>query len=430
MVSVDLALAAHAMGLDDLARETAGAASAAARRAGGSLAGLRAAIASAAVLGTGEEGDVHLQRALRLTSRHGHQQVWSRRHRDLAAPLLVRTLNGDLGSRGTAARIAAACGREVFAQCVAEVASPSGRAALASLAAEASEVEIASVGRLARDADPSVREVAERSQERMLARPRLPIRLVTLGGLAVWRGDSPVPASAFVRRKARGLLAALACARGPVHRELLLEWFWPDLPPDRGLAVLYVTLHDLRRALEPNLGRGIPSSLVVAEGATYRLVLREGDTWDTARFLDLARPPSPEGRPESLDRLFEAEAAYTGELLPEWPYEDWAMPLRLEVEEARQSVLGRLADTLLAAGRPGEAVVRYQGLLAIDAEYEAWHRGLMRAYAKSGELALALRQYHACRARLRRGQGTDPSGETRELYAELLGAGVSGRAVG
>jgi DNA-binding SARP family transcriptional activator len=184
-----------------------------------------------------------------------------------------------------------------------------------------------------------------------------------------------------------------------------------------------VTLHDLRRALEPNLGRGIPSSLVVAEGATYRLVLQDGDTWDTARFLELARPPSAERRPESLDRLFEADAAYTGELLPEWPYEDWAMPLRLEVEEARQSVLGRLADALLAAGRPGEAVVRYQVLLAIDLEYEAWHRGLMRAYAKSGELAPALRQYHACRARLRRGQGTDPSGETRELYAELLGAG-------
>jgi DNA-binding SARP family transcriptional activator/tetratricopeptide (TPR) repeat protein len=429
-VSVDLALAAWEVGLGDLARETAEGATAAARRARGSLTALRAAIACAVVSADEAEVDAHLERALRLTGRHGYQRVWSRRHRDVAAPLLIRALNRGLGPRGAAARVAVECGREVFAQCVEEVVAPAGRGELAAHAMEGGDVEIASVGLLVRDDDPGVRAAAARSEKTILDRPRPPIRLAMLGGLAVWRGDAPVPGSAFVRRKARGLLAALASARGPVHRELLLEWFWPDLPPDRGLAALYVTLHDLRRALEPGLGRGTPSTLVVVDGEAYRFVLHDIDTWDVAHFLELSQWAAGEGRRGALEGLLAAESAYGGEFLPEWPYEDWAQPLRLEVDQARRQVLERLAVALVAADRPAEAVTRYKALLAMDGEYEAWHRGLMRAYAQSGEIALALRQYHACRARLRRGQGTEPGPETRALYSEILGAGVPREPVG
>lgn len=421
MVSVDLALAAHAVGLTDLAREMSEAALAAARTAKGPQAALRAAIA--ATVAAGDDAGTHLENALRLTGRHGFYSLWSRRHRDVAAPLLVRALNAGLGPRGVAARVAAECGREVFAQCAVEVVSSTGRAQLAECASEGSDIEITSIGLLVRDDDPGVRAVAERSERVILERPRPPIRIALFGGLAVWRGDAAVPGSAFVRRKARGVLAALACAGGPVHRDLLLEWFWPDLPPDRGLGALYVTLHDLRRALEPGLGRGIPSTLVVVDGEAYRLVLQDEDALDAAHFLGLSRWATMEGRRGALEGLLAAEAAYTGDLLPEWPYEDWATPLRTEVERARTSVLDRLAVALIDAGRPSEAVPRYKSLLAIDGEYEAWHRGLMRAYAQSGETALALRQYHACRARLRREQGTEPGRETRDLYAEILGTG-------
>ena len=44
----------------------------------------------------------------------------------------------------------------------------------------------------------------------------------------------------------------------------------------------------------------------------------------------------------------------------------------------------------------------------------------MRAYAAAGERALALRQYHACRATLRAELGVEPSEETAALYRSLL----------
>jgi DNA-binding SARP family transcriptional activator len=75
---------------------------------------------------------------------------------------------------------------------------------------------------------------------------------------------------------------------------------------------------------------------------------------------------------------------------------------------------------LAAAGQARAAVTRYQRLLELDPEREAWHRALMQTYADAGERALALRQYHACRRLFRERLGVEPSEDTRALYAALL----------
>jgi DNA-binding SARP family transcriptional activator len=83
-------------------------------------------------------------------------------------------------------------------------------------------------------------------------------------------------------------------------------------------------------------------------------------------------------------------------------------------------VLQRLAERLAESGQPGAAIGRYRRLLALEPEREGWHRALMLVYAEAGERALALRQYHACRAVLRGRLGIEPCRETRELYSTLL----------
>jgi hypothetical protein len=62
------------------------------------------------------------------------------------------------------------------------------------------------------------------------------LRINAIGGFAVEREDRPAGAIEFERHKARSLLAALLCAGEPVHRERLLEWFWPEVALGRGLA--------------------------------------------------------------------------------------------------------------------------------------------------------------------------------------------------
>jgi DNA-binding SARP family transcriptional activator len=245
---------------------------------------------------------------------------------------------------------------------------------------------------------------------------------MSMGGFAVWRGDALIPPQAFGRERARALLAALLCAGRPVHREELLEWFWPTLAPERGLRAFHVTLYELRRGIEPHLARGAARSVVMADGEAYRMELAPQDSWDAGEFLALARSGLAEQDSDRRLWLLEAaEAAHAGVLFPEWPYAPWAERRRGELERAHQAVLERLAETLVAAGQRGAAIGRYQQLIELDPEREAWHRGLMRLYADTGERALALRQFHACRALLRRELGVEPSADTRQLYQELLG---------
>jgi DNA-binding SARP family transcriptional activator len=431
-VLVDLAQAAWRAGLVRLSRDLVQEAMEAADRASAPWARARAELVGATVWAGSRRGDELLGACLERSAAAagGLVELWARRERPLAGVLLARALAAGLGPPGTAAELARACGGEVFRDCVLLLrgAGPEARAELAEVAADAAGVDADTVGRLLRDRDSRVRSAARRARAQLEARPRPALRLATLGGFTVWLGGLPVPDSAFGRQKARALLALLLCAGGPVHREAIVEWLWSQLAPPRGLAALHSTLYALRRAIEPGLARGAVSSLVVTEGETYRLALGEADSWDAAEFLELAGSAARGGARGRLERLAAAEAAYTGQLLPEWPYERWADARRGEVEDGYRDVLERLAEELVAEGRPDAAAPRYRRLLGLDPEREGWHRALMRVYAQAGERALALRQYHLCRAILRRELGVEPSLETRTLYAELLSGETGGLA--
>jgi DNA-binding SARP family transcriptional activator len=97
--------------------------------------------------------------------------------------------------------------------------------------------------------------------------------------------------------------------------------------------------------------------------------------------------------------------------------------VREDCARALGALRARLAETLLADGRPDEAIAHFEALVEADPENEAGHRGVMRAHADAGRMPLALRQFHACRSILRQTQGVDPGAETQELYLELLGRG-------
>jgi DNA-binding SARP family transcriptional activator/Mg2+ and Co2+ transporter CorA len=243
---------------------------------------------------------------------------------------------------------------------------------------------------------------------------RPPLAIVSLGGFEVRRAEAPVTASELGGERARELLAALLGSRRPVRREQLLAWVWPDEPPDRGTRALADAVASLRRALGPP-GEGSSSGPLVTEGATQRLELGAGDSWDVEELLRVdGRSLDAQGLQEALDR-------YGPPFCPEWPHAEWARPVREDCARALAALRACLAETLLAAGRPEEAIAHFDALVELDPENEAGHRGLMRCHADAGRMPLALRQFHACRSVLRQTQGVDPSAETQALYLELLG---------
>ncbi len=335
----------------------------------------------------------------------------------LAPELLSWALAEGIGPPAVAGRLVARCGGAAVSSCLERLADadPQARIALAEAAASAQSADSTALDSLLRDRDAGVRAAARMAWTRLRERPRATLRIQTLGGLAIWRDDIRVPDSAFERQKARILLAVLVVREGPVHREELCELIWPQLGPDRAAGALRTTLHDLRRALHPELEATSPASVIVADGETVALVLGEKDQLDLRRLLAIADDPAA-----SLADLQAAEDLWRGAFLPESPYEDWAATPRQRFDDAHRSIVARLAQALTEAGRPEAAALRWRSLIAMEPEHEGWHRGLISAYAASGERALALRQFHACRTTLRREQGIEPGAATQALYRRLL----------
>jgi DNA-binding SARP family transcriptional activator len=341
--------------------------------------------------------DDDVAEALALTEDHGFTALWTRRDRSAAAAVLPRAISAGLGPPDAAARLAWDCGGDVLAACAPALGTPG---------------------------------VGRRRAGRGAPAPRPPLNVRTFGGLQAAIGDRPIADRDFGRAKARALLGALVVAGGAVHRDVLLEWLWPALAPRRGAAALRTTLHALRRALEPGVRAREERSVVLNEGDLYGLAPKPGDHIDLHEFLEIVRAPTtPEGPAERLATLERAEALYRGPLLPEWPYEEWTLAPRDEAETAFRHLLHRLALALLDAGRPRAAIAQLRRLIALDPLSEESHRTLMRAYAAAGERGLALRQFHACRAALRREQGVEPAAATRELYGSLLIGELGGPSV-
>jgi DNA-binding SARP family transcriptional activator len=286
---------------------------------------------------------------------------------------------------------------------------------------ERTDVEVAAVRLLTSDDRPAPAAAGERVRAMLEARPRPPIAVETFGGLTVRRGPRTLGDADYGRPKARALLAALVCGgRTGLTRDMLLDAFWPDLPPDRGVKAFDTTLHALRRALDPWSSPRSGASVIARQGDVYRLDLGPEDSLDVAEVERLAGDAQTVLDEPALARLTRAEEITAREFLPDFRYEDWTQVVRASLQRTRVRVLERLAEALLASGRPRAAIERYRRLVDLEPETERWHRELMRAYQAAGERGMALRQFHACRTALRASLGAEPSEETRALYRSLL----------
>ena len=226
----------------------------------------------------------------------------------------------------------------------------------------------------------------------MTERYRYAVRL--LGAPAV---DSGVGWVRVTGRRRAVLLAYLAL-EGPCERARLAALLWASR---RATDNLRVELHRLERRFPG-------------------LVLREGDRLALAAGSDVA------GFLEALERgaFGEAVARYGGPLLegapPDLPpdMEEWLLLTRERLEERYLEALAAEADRV-EADAPQRALELHRRVLERDPTREASCRGLMRLYARLGEVGKALERYERYARFLEREFGLPPAQETRRLAAEL-----------
>ena len=237
------------------------------------------------------------------------------------------------------------------------------------------------------------------------------LRFTLMGGCVVC--DEQDHRIEFPTRKARALLAYLACTPGlPRSRDDLADLLWNRSAEEQARGSLRQTLARIRKCLGDAY-----SDLLISDADTLCLDAAGIDA-DVLRLERLARS-------DSQDSLEEAATLYRGQFLSgfelnEPPFEEWAFSERRRLGELVLTALTRLLAVQQAEGAVDKAISTANKLLTIDPLQEDVHQTLMRLLARQGRIESALSQYKSCRRILEMELDIAPSQETESLYREIM----------
>ncbi len=231
--------------------------------------------------------------------------------------------------------------------------------------------------------------------------------LSLFGGLVLSTpGGTPV---SLPTRKTALVLATLALTgEKGISREALAEWVWPDRNENQAKSSLRQALTAIRKTLPETLG----GHELVADTSMVGLV-GPTDLVDVRQFEKSIQS-------DSIDDLFVAAKAYSGELLdgvqlPQ-PLEDTIATHRERLHRQALALVERLSEH--ADRRPDARVVcetLANRLLLADPVAEAAHRAIIRIRLTEGESNAARLQLDRCKQLLAQHLGADPEDKTTAL---------------
>ncbi|MBI3925846.1 MAG: hypothetical protein HY319_09925, partial [Armatimonadetes bacterium] len=293
------------------------------------------------------------------------------------------------------------------------------KAAVIALASGGPSAE-ATLKSLAADSQAEIQLGASRALERLrpVDAPAL-LRIYSLGGFEVYRGEERVEESAWKSQKVRYLLACLAARRGPVSEDLLIEEFWPG-SLQKGKQNLYAATSYLRRHLRSESGTG-DYVLRTPTGLTLNPELPRWHDLDELEELEelLALDPQDQDVERILRSQRRIAELYRGPYL-DGCYMDWAITARNRIEKEVLDALVRLVELTSRLERHGETLEYGRRVLELDACCQQAHLAVMRALMAVGRPEEAVRQFDQCRKVLAREMKMEPSIEMLEVHQRAL----------
>ena len=243
---------------------------------------------------------------------------------------------------------------------------------------------------------------------------RRTMRIALLGGFTV-SVEGAVEPPLWRLRKARTIVKLLALAPSHrVHRDVLIEELWPEADPAVGTNNFHQVLHAARRVVGAE--HLVLHDEIVVLGGEGRVAI-DVDDFDAA-----ATRAAATGAPEDIRH---ALALWSGELLPEDLYEDWAAPHRDRLSAVHTRLVGDLARTLVTDGRPDEALALVEPLAVERPFDEDVHRSLLVALAATGRRWDATAAFERLRDGLAESYGVSPASETSAVYRRLFVGGAA-----
>jgi DNA-binding SARP family transcriptional activator len=219
-----------------------------------------------------------------------------------------------------------------------------------------------------------------------------------LGGFEVSIDDEVIAEDRWRRRTAAALVKVLALTPGHrLHREQVIDLLWPDEPLVDAAPKLHKAAHYARKACGHNA--------VVLRNDMVMLFPAVDITVDVTVFDELSQRAITDGDPAAARA---ALARYSGELLPDDRYEEWAVDRR-ELLRLRHLHLLRITRQWLEVSElePGD---------------EHAHFELMRHHFAAGDCNTALLQYERMERVLDRQIGIAPGPAVQQLRDRIVAA--------
>ena len=238
------------------------------------------------------------------------------------------------------------------------------------------------------------------------------VRVALLGGFSLSVAGQPV-AGRWRLRKAKTLVKLLALAPGHrLHRGTVMELLWPAADPQVAANNLHQLLHQVRRMAGS-------ASIAVVDGVV-RLCPGGELVVDVDQFEQAAAKAR---RDDDVIALHQALRLWTGPLLPEDLYADWAAGHRDRLTETHAAVATMLGSKLAEQGDQEAALALLEPLAAARPSDERLHRVFIEALAATGRRWESVEAYERLRDTLDETYAAEPEPQTQALYRRLLASG-------
>ena len=254
-----------------------------------------------------------------------------------------------------------------------------------------------------------------------------PLRIECFGNFRVFRRDRQIADGEWERAQARSLLKALV-SRGAwkTSRDVLMEDIWPEGEPNAIEKNFKVTLHRLRKTLEPEMKQAYGSSYVHLRENCLSLD-RDLCSVDIDDFLELTlKAQQEEGKghfEKAVSFYSRAVDLYQGDFLEEDIYMPWAGPKREEFQSIFTDILSRMGNILEKQDKAHDAIGCYRRIVRVDPCMEEAYQKMMMLYGKLGMRNAALKVYQECKKALYDELDSEPDEATVEIYRNIAKKG-------
>lgn len=207
----------------------------------------------------------------------------------------------------------------------------------------------------------------------------------------------------------------------PVHKETIMEAFWPEADVEAARRNLHQAIYNLRLTLkdiDDNLQiiefeqdgyRINPAIDIWIDYAVFEQYYSTAQQNELAGFTD-----------QAMAEYALAEEMYMDHLFSDDLYEDWVRSQREYLWQIYLAAATRLAEYHFRKKNFSSAISIGQRILQKDPCEETAHQILIRCFHSQGQRQLAIRQYEICRQSLRDELDVEPSNITKQFFSEIL----------